>query len=126
MARIRGGRLFQELAVKRLTEVLVKHGKAQVGFRYVTQGFPHFSVDIDFQGKVHNIAVFENDLAMYENDSLFECYMPEEFKSELTLIEGFASRLDRYLSGGPWEGPDEKGLPDLIKEKVMALFRWLQ
>lgn len=123
MARIRGGRIFQELAVQRLTEVLVKHGKSEAGFRYVTQGFPHFSTDFDFKGKMHNIAVFVNDVTMYEDDSLFECYMPEEFKSESALIEGFTNRLDRYLSGGPWEGPDEKGFLDLIKEKVKTFFR---
>jgi hypothetical protein len=48
--------------------------------------------------------------------------MDEEFKSESSLVEGFAGRLDRYLSGGPWGGTDEKGLPDRVKEKVKRIF----
>jgi hypothetical protein len=60
---------------------------------------------------------------MHKGERYFECYMQEEFVSEQALIEGFAVRLDRYLSGGPWAGPDEKGLPDVIKEKVSRLFR---
>ncbi len=49
--------------------------------------------------------------------------MPAEFESETALIEGFASRLDRYLSGGPWAEPDEKSFGESLTEKLRHLFQ---
>lgn len=123
MAGIKGGHEFQLRCVQRLSEVLAKHDQVNRNFRHFTNGLDRFVATVIVDGRAHEIGVYADSVTMWEDDKLFECYMPEEFTSESALIEGFATRLDRYLSGGPWEGPDEKGLLDLIKEKVKALFR---
>ena len=113
---------FQQACIERLSQVLKKH-KKEGSFEHQVNGLVRFTVVFDFEGRTYEIGIYKETVTMWEGRSLFECYMPEEFESEPALIDGFATRLDRYLSGGPWEGPAEKGLPDLIKENVKRLFR---
>lgn len=115
---------FQGLCGERLSQVMLRHGR-DVSFKHVNGDPGPIAVVFEFDGRTHEIGIYEDTVNMREGKSLFECYMTEEFESELALIEGFATRLDRYLSGGPWEGPDETGLPDLIKGSVKRFFRWL-
>lgn len=115
-----------EAAIQRLQDVLAEHGYTENAFTYNTEGFPAYITDFAFCDQTHTIAIYENDILMYAGNQLFECYMREEYKSNSKLIDGFATRLDRYLSGGPWEGPDEKSLPDAIKEKAQELFKLLR
>jgi hypothetical protein len=58
---------------------------------------------------------------MLSGKYLFESYMSEEFESEEALREGFAARLDRYLGGGEWAGPDEPGFWKSLKLSVKGL-----
>lgn len=114
---------FQEACIRRVREVLIDHGLQEPLFHCEGGKSVYCSTLFKFRELAHLLEVYEDIVVMHQGEQYFECYMPEELKSDAALIEGFAARLDRYLSGGPWEGPDEKGLPDLIKEKVKALFR---
>jgi hypothetical protein len=114
---------FQQACIQRIGEVFSRHhletppfirGEGSAGWYWAT-----FSLE----GQEHRIEVYPDIVVMHRDESYFECYMDEEWKSEEALIEGFATRLDRYLSGGPWAGPDEKGWPDLLKERVRRIGR---
>jgi hypothetical protein len=102
--------------------VLAKQGYGDMGFKYVTNGLPRYVAEIDFQGRPHKIEVYETGPVMLSGKQLFEAYMPEEFESEEALRESFAMRLDRYLGGGEWEGPDEPGFWESLKLTFKRLF----
>jgi hypothetical protein len=124
MVVFKGGKEFQQKCVARLLEVFVENGLDEVRFERRSNGLNWFAAEFTLKGRQHTVGVYERDVTMTAGDSLFECYMRHEFASEEALIESFAARLDRYLSGGPWEGLDEKSFPELIKEKVKSLLRW--
>lgn len=117
-----GSREFQESCAARIREVLARHGYDDVSFEYVTNGLPRYVAEIDVQGKPHEIEVYETRPVMLSGKQLFEPYMPEEFESQESLLDGFATRLDRYLGGGGWEGPDEPGFWQAVKLSFKGLF----
>lgn len=121
MVVIEGSRAFQQSCVERLQEVLATHGYNEVAFEYITRGHPYYLARLDFENRAHEIEVYEDGPVMHRGEELFEPYMSEEFESEAALREGFATRLDRYLSGGPWEGPDEPGLWESVRRYVRRL-----
>jgi hypothetical protein len=108
---------FQEICIPRIVGILQGHGidaRLTLGEGSPTWYWTTFLIN----AREHRIEIYSDIAVMHQDDRYFECYMPEEFENGSTLIEGFATRLDRYLSGGPWEGPDEKGLPDDIKGRI--------
>jgi hypothetical protein len=109
---------FQRVCLQRIAEVFSTHHLEEPSFVRGEGSSGWYWATFLFDGQEHRIEVYPDNVVMHRGESHFECYMDEEWKSEEALIEGFATRLDRYLSGGPWGGPDEKGLPDLIMERV--------
>lgn len=69
----------------------------------------------EWRGDEYDLAVFPDNVNMREGGSLFECYLTREFKNDAALIDSFAKRLDRYLSGGPWEEPDESDPGPIVR-----------
>lgn len=112
---------FQVAGVERVKEVLEKHGiKAE--FRLNIGAQKAYWTSFVFKGEEHTVAVYEDNANMQQGPNLFECYMPDEFKSDASLIEGFAVRLDRYLSGGDWEGEGEEGFLGDVKKRLAQVF----
>lgn len=72
------------------------------------------------QGRLHEIMIDDDNVVMLAGKQLLECYMPAEFESAESLIASFSERLGRYLDGGAWAGPNEKGIRELL---VSALRR---
>lgn len=107
--RIRGSRELQDACAARLAEVLTRNGYDEIRFEYRTDGVPRYAAGFEFQGKEHEIEVYEDGPVMTSGGQLFESYLPEEFESEEALLDGFSERLDRYLAGGEWKGPREPG-----------------
>ncbi len=122
MALIQGNREYQAACVERLLEVLRRNGYAEVRFEYRSDGLPRYVARFELQGKEHQIEVYDNGPVMTRGEQLFESYMPREYESEEALREGFAARLDRYLSGGEWAGPDEPGLWESVKRSLAKPF----
>lgn len=102
--------------------MLSKHGYGDVSFDYVVGDLASYTARIDFKGRQHKIEVYEDGPVMLSGEQLFEPYLREEFDSEEALREGFATRLDRYLGGGEWEGPDEPSLWESVKLSLRRLF----
>lgn len=119
---IQRSREFQESCVSSIREVLARHGYGDVKFEYVTGDLPCYVAELEFQGNQHEIEVYEDGPVMLSGKQLFESYMPEEFESEEAFREGFAMRLDRYLGGGDWAGPDEPGFWQAVKLSFKGLF----
>lgn len=116
---------FQQTCILRIQEVFSRH-KLEVPLFIPGEGsFGWYWATFSLEGQEHRIEVYPDIVVMHRGESYFECYMDEEWKSEEALIAGFATRLDRYLSGGPWAGPGEKGLPDLVKERIGRVLRRL-
>ncbi|HKI00414.1 MAG TPA: hypothetical protein VKK31_00395 [Thermoanaerobaculia bacterium] len=114
---------FQQACIQRIEEVFSRHHLEAPSFMQGEGSSGWYWATFSLKGQEHRIEVYPDIVVMHRGESYFECYMDEEWKSEEALIEGFAIRLDRYLSGGSWAGPDEKGLPDLIKQKVEKVLR---
>ena len=68
---------------------------------------PHIAGRFEFGGVVHVIEIYADTAVMVSGPYIYEVYMKDEFQTEASFIEGFATRLDRYLIGGSWAGPDE-------------------
>lgn len=122
MVLIQGSREFQKSCVARIREVLARRGYGDVHFKYVANGLTYYVAEIDFQGRQHEIEVYEDGPVMHSGKYLFEPYMHAEFESEGALREGFATRLDRYLGGGDWAGLDEPGFWQAVKLSFKGLF----
>jgi hypothetical protein len=101
---------FQRQAEAAVLDVLAKNGET-VGFVKATDsgGRPWMSVTLALREQPHEIEIFVDSVVMTCGSQLFEPYMPREFVSDEAQIQGFVTRLDRYLSGGSWEGADEGG-----------------
>lgn len=116
---------FQRECARRLDETIAEHGLGRPTWSLKTDGRHRLEGHFEFEGKAYRIEIYSDVVVMHQDDDrrYFESYMPEEFRSESSLIEGFASRLDRFLSGGDWAGPDEKGSAGSIKAGFKRLFR---
>lgn len=116
-----GQTAFQQTCIQRLGEVFSRHDLDAPSFVRGEGSSGWYWATFSLNGQEHRIEVYPDIVVMHRGESYFECYMDEEWKSEETLVEGFATRLDRYLSGGPWAGPDEKGFPETLKEKARRI-----
>lgn len=114
---------FQKTCIQRIGEVFSRHHIETPQFVRGEGSSGWYQATFPLNGQEHRIEVYPDIVVMHRGESYFECYMDEEWKSEDALIEGFATRLDRYLSGGPWAGPDEKGLPDILRDKMKTIVR---
>jgi hypothetical protein len=99
---------FQRAAVETLDAVLKARSVEFDGF-HVKQGtvlsaWATFQLD----GEEHTIGVFDREINMREGASLFEAYLPSEFRTPDALIASFALRLDRYLRERIWSLPEEE------------------
>lgn len=113
---------FQAAAVEKIQAVLEKHGIKTEGFRLNLGARKAYWASFPFRGEEHTVAVYDDNVNMQQGPNLFECYMPDEFKSDASLIEGFSSRLDRYLSGGDWAGEGEEGPLAGVRKRLAQAF----
>lgn len=118
-----GQTVFQRACIQKIGEVFSRQGLDAPPFVRGEGSSGWYWATFSLNGQEHRIEVYPDIVVMHRGESYFECYMDEEWASEEALIQGFATRLDRYLSGGPWAGPDEKGFPDVLKEKVRKIAR---
>ena len=123
MAIIEGSPEFQLSCVALLRRLLEKHGYGAVRFDYFPNDNPRYVAKIDVRGQQHEIEVYQTGPVMVAGAQLFEPYMPEEFESEAALEQGFATRLERYLDGGAWEGPDELGFLGSVVKRLSKFIR---
>jgi hypothetical protein len=114
---------FQLNCAQRVLEVFSSHGAFTPDF-VLGEGSPHwYWSSFRFRQELHRIEIYPKIVVMHQGDRYFECYLAQELVNEQTLIDGFATRLNRYLSGGPWASTDEKNLSELVKDKVSRLFK---
>jgi hypothetical protein len=101
---------FQEQAEQRIRVILAEHG-LQIHFDRTTDswGEPLIRGSFTWDGDCHVIEVFVPSIVMMVRGRLYELYLSREFASESAMIDSFCVRLDRFLSSGSWEGPDERG-----------------
>ncbi len=116
--------VFQETCARRVAEVLSRHGFASTIFVAGEGTSSWYWTAFQFHQKEHRIEIYPKIVVMHQDEDqlYFECYMNDEFESEAALIKGFSTRLDRYLGGGTWEGPEEKGFLEVVKGKIERLF----
>jgi hypothetical protein len=118
---------FQTASQSLLREVLDRHGVRYEGFNVEDRDKqPWLRAEFHFQELPHRIELSKDMVVMWAGDAeerLFEPYLASEFKSERALAEGFARRLDRYLGGGDWAGPEELGLWDSLRSWLQGLLR---
>ena len=107
---LEGGPEFQALCVTRLGEVLAANGFGKVPFEYVEGDLGCYAAQFVLLGKRYEIEVYETGPVMLCGEQLFESFMPEEFESDEAHREGFVTRLERYLGGGPWDDYERIGL----------------
>src|SRR5437867_2755836 len=98
---------FQLTAAERLKGVLERHGMAVGDFHLKEGRRPTLWTSFRFDGRDYDLAIFHDDINMREGSNLYETYLSREYRDAATLIDSFAIRLDRFLSNGRWEGPDE-------------------
>jgi hypothetical protein len=79
---------------------------------------PYLAGEFVAQGKRYTIEIYDKTVVMHQDRHYYECYMRAEWKSEDALINSFVARLERLLSGGSWEGPDEHSPLDKLKAIV--------
>ncbi|MCI0423968.1 MAG: hypothetical protein L0312_32945 [Acidobacteria bacterium] len=121
MPRLRVSPDFQRRCHDRVLQVFKELGLPRPVFRDMSGERPSLTAGFEHRGKTHSIEIYSDDVVMIEGESLYECYLRSEFRSEESWIEGFASRLSRYLSGGDWAGPDEEGWPEKAAEGLKRL-----
>jgi hypothetical protein len=55
--------------------------------------------------KEYVVAIYDDEINIVQGPNLYECFLPDEFGSDEALVESFATRLRRLLSGGDWATP---------------------
>ena len=102
--------MSNEFATKcrdRICRVFLDLGLEPPAFEWREGDLKYLAGEFDREGRKYRIEIYDENVVMHEGKRYYECYMRGEFRSEEALIEGFAVRLTRLLSGGPWEGHDE-------------------
>jgi hypothetical protein len=97
---------YQVAASHRLGEILERHGLGST-FHVKAGDGPALWTTFQFEGNEFSLAIFEAEINLRQGSHLYECYLRTEFADGRTRPESFASRLDRFLSGGQWRDPDE-------------------
>jgi hypothetical protein len=118
---------FQLHCVDHVRSVLARNGISYSGFEVEGESDPWVKAEFSFQGKPHLVQITSDMVVMWAGENaedLYEPYMSSEFKTGRALIEGFANRLDRYLGGGPWAGPDEPGFLDFLWSGIKRVLRF--
>lgn len=100
---------FLESAQRAVSFVLRRHGIDPDFKTQIHNGKSWLSHSFVRNGQRYRIEIYEDSVVMHQGDRLFEPYMTQEFESDQAQIQGFCERLDRYLGGGDWEGPNEDG-----------------
>ena len=117
---------FQIHCVEYLLRVLQQHDIHFSDFLVKNGGELWISSEFMFKEKKHLLQISGDHVVMWageQAEELFEPYLSSEFKTDRAMIEGFSSRLDRYLGGGDWAGPDEPTLPEMVRNWFRKLFR---
>jgi len=101
---------FMDVAEERITRTLQAHG-FDVKFERIERQRDSWRY-CEFRRACvsYSISIYKQDITMTageHDEQLFECFLKREYVTAEVLIESFAGRLDRYLSGGLWEEPDE-------------------
>ena len=116
---------FREPCRDRVMATFSALGLDVPGFREVEDA-NYLLAEFEHRGRTHRIEIYDDSVVMLEGRHLFEAYMAKENESTQSLIDGFTTRLSRYLTGGPWEGPDEKGPIDRVRAAAGAALRSLR
>jgi hypothetical protein len=116
---------FQQACARRVISVLSTHGINAPVLHYQRGAKEAFWLEFTLRGEECVLAIYEDEVNMFHGKALLEPYMHAEFRTDETLIEGFASRLDRYLGGGPWAGPEEKSFSQAVQSKIANFLRGL-
>lgn len=111
---------FIEVACPLVEAVLTKHGFPIDGQTLGTGDQRFVRYAFSYGGAPHVIEIATDSPWMYSRAMTFESYMPSEWQDSATLAQGFASRLDRYLSGGTW-GDEREEIS--IGRRLKRLFR---
>jgi hypothetical protein len=114
---------FQLAAMSKLNHLLKENDVAAGNFCLNVGAQRAFWTSFFFNGEEHVLSVYEENINLTQGPNLYECYMPEEFESDETLIEGFAARFKRYLLGGEWKGEDEIWFLDKLKSVLKRALR---
>ena len=106
---------FLSAAVARVAQVLRSHGY-EPQFEELSLGSELWlGATFTFRGVPHDVGIHAddrrgNDVNMYageQREQLYECFLRGEYATDEALIESFAKRLDRYLSGQAWDDPTD-------------------
>jgi len=116
------GKGFREFCRERVATTLSTLGLDRPAFGEAQDG-SYLLAEFEHRGRVHRIEIYDDGVVMLEGQHLFEPYMPAENESLGSLVDGFTTRLSRYLAGGPWEGPAEKGPIDRIRAATRTILR---
>jgi hypothetical protein len=114
MHRLRLSKEFAARCRDRILDVFASLDLEPPRFQAREGNLPYIAGEFAHGGRTYRIEIYNENVVMHEGGRYYECYMRDEFQNEESLIRGFAIRLTRLLSGGPWEGPDEKSVFDRI------------
>lgn len=107
MARLATSKDFKVRCRDRVLEVFASLGGEAPTFRALRGDLEYLSGDFQHEGRTYTIEIYDENVLVQEGKHRYECYLREEWVSEESLLNGFASRLTRLLSGGPWAAPGE-------------------
>lgn len=113
---------FQRDCIDRIVEALARNSIPEPVFEFRKADLAYFTATVQIRGIAHDIEVYRDDVVMHRGSSTLECFTYVKHRTSETVIGEFLERLDRYLQGGPWVTPEDKGVPDLVKERVKKLF----
>lgn len=102
---------FQKKAMERVDGLLAQYGYPIPEWTFKGGKKSVVYAEVDIKDEAFMIEAWEDCVQMEADEGrrLYEIYLPEEFESKQSELEYFLIRLDRFLRGGPWAGPDETG-----------------
>lgn len=114
---------FQERCFESVMEVLRRHQIGGVEIQSYKGRSPWVAVRFRYLDRDYEVGIAEDDVSMTSGPSLFECYRRDEYESLRALSESFSGRLDRFLGGGDWDPPREKGFLLTLATKLWRSLR---